>query len=192
MFGNNKVCSVCVSEIGFKGFICSGVIKLIGSNCLSDHFSESEVDHNLVDLNLALRMQAYPSLVIYYLDRLPKLHEAIKFLRKSSENIKEFKIVLEDSKNRLISHIEEVFGYLNETIEEVDSEISLKLKCLSEYKSNLCEEGRVLMHKYTAQRSEHFLENSINAIEIPIDEICRFITDSIKIHTSTSTIQDLV
>ncbi len=153
--------------------------------------SESEVDHNFVDLDLALRMQTDPSLVVYYLDQLPKLHKAIKFLRESSENIKKYKISLEDSKSRLISHIEEVFASLNRAIEEEDSEISMKLKCLSKYKSNLCEEGRVLMDEYTAKRSKHFLKNSIHAIEIPVDEICHFITDSIKIHTSTSTIQDL-
>ena len=154
--------------------------------------SESEVDHNLVDLDLALTMQADPSLVVYYLDQLPKLHKAINFLREASDNIKKYKTSLEYSKMRLIAHIEEVFGSLNGAIEEVDSEISMKLKCLSKYKSNLCEEGRLLMDQYTAKTSKHFLKSSIESIEIPIDEICRFITDSIKIHTSTSTIQDLV
>lgn len=191
MSRNNQVCFVCASEIGVKGCICSGTIKLIGSNCLINHLSESEVDHNFVDLDLALRMQADPSLIRSYLKKLPRLNKAIKFLRETSENIKECKKVLEDSKNRLIAHIEEVFGSLNGAIEEVDSEISIKLKCLSRYRSNLCEEGRVLMEEYRAKRSKHFLNNSIHAIEIPIDDICRFITDSIKIHTSTSTIQEL-
>jgi hypothetical protein len=140
MSGNNQICSACDSETGFKGCICSGTIKLIGGNCLSDHLTESEVDHNLVDLDLALKMQADPSLIKSYLKSLPRLNKAIKFLRKSSENIKEYKISLENTKRILISHIEEVFGSLNGAIEEVDSEISMKLKCLSKYKSNLCEE----------------------------------------------------
>ncbi len=64
MFGNNRVCSICDSETGFKGCICSGTIKLIGSNCLYNHLSESEVKHNVVDLYLAaLRMQADPSTI---------------------------------------------------------------------------------------------------------------------------------
>jgi hypothetical protein len=189
MFCNNQVCSVCASETGVKGCICSDSIKLIGNSCLNNHLSESEVDHNLVDLDLALRMQADPSLIKSYLKRLPRLNRAINFLRESSKNIKKYKIVLEDSKNRLIAHIEEVFGSLNGAIEEANSEISMKLKCLSKYKSNLCEDGRVLMDEYRAKRSKHFLKNSIHAIEIPIDEICHFITDNIKIHTSNSTIQ---
>ena len=81
MFGNNQVCPICASESGVKGFIYRGTIKLIGSNCLLNHMSESDVDHNFVDLDLALRMQADPSLMVYYLDQLPKLHKAIHFLR---------------------------------------------------------------------------------------------------------------
>jgi hypothetical protein len=187
MFGNNQVCCLCASECGIRGCICNGTIQLLGNNCLAHHLNESEVDHNLVDLDLALKMQDDPSLIRSYIRKLPRLHRAIGFLRKSSESIEECKILLQDSKKRLISHIEEVFASLEGAIEEFGSEVDRKLKCLSKYKANLCDEGRVLMEEYKAKRSKGFLRNSIKSMEIPIDEICNFITQSIKLDT---TIQD--
>ena len=94
MLGNNQVCSLCALEHGVKGCICRGTIQLIGSNCLAHHLSELEVEHNLVDLDLALRMKEDPSLIKSYFKQLPRLQRAITFLRKSSENIEEHKIEL--------------------------------------------------------------------------------------------------
>ena len=77
-----------------------------------------------------------------------------------------------------------MFASLDGAIQEFSSEVNTKLKCLTKYKSSLSEEGRVLMDKYRAKRSKGFIKNSIKSIDIPIQEICNFITQSIKLDTS--------
>jgi hypothetical protein len=151
MYTNSQVCSLCSLEILVKGFICHVTIKLIGNDSLARLISEPDVYHNLIGLDLPLGMLWNPSLIKSYLKELPRLHKLTGFLRKTSGNIREFKILLRDSKKRLISHIKEVFSSIDGVRKELDQEINTKLKCLSNYKSNLFEEGKVLMEEYRAK-----------------------------------------
>jgi WD40 repeat protein len=107
MFGNNQVCSLCVSETGFKGCICSGTIKLIGSNCLLNHLSESEIDHRLVDLDLALRIQADPSTIQ---DLRFKLQEKDPIMEELSKQVNNSQLPLQQYNNShtLTEHTDDV------------------------------------------------------------------------------------
>jgi hypothetical protein len=192
MIGNDQICYLCNSEIATKGCLCNGVVQLIGNSCLVDHLEHADVDHNLLDLDLALRMLSDPSLIEFYLKELSKMHRASKFLRRNSDKIKSYKIFLRDSKKKLIDYIDETFASIDKTIEEADKEISTKLKWLNKYKTSLCEEGRLLMEKYKAQRSKGLLQNNIKKLDIPIDEIIQFITDRLNICNSRSTPKDQI
>jgi WD40 repeat protein len=189
MIGNSHTCYLCSSEVGFKGCVCNSNIKLIGKNCLAYHISDKNIDHNLIEIDLALRMQTDPSFINLYIDDFSNINKASEFLRESLEKIKSYKTLLEGSKIKIISHIEETFSSLNRTIEEINYEINTKIKWLDDYKTSLCEEGRVLINEFKAKKSRGLLENTLKSLDIHTDEILRFITNSIKLEFTNTTIE---
>jgi hypothetical protein len=75
MSGYSLVCAICNLEASTKGCVCDGNILLLGNNCLREHIADLTMDHNLVDLDLALRMQENPSLIDPYLTLQSKTQE---------------------------------------------------------------------------------------------------------------------
>jgi hypothetical protein len=75
----------------FQGCVCDGNILLLGNNYLREHIADLTMDHNLVDLDPALRMQENPSLIDHYLTLQSKIqdhksHIEIKHLTQEKIN----------------------------------------------------------------------------------------------------------
>jgi len=111
-------CFICKSEASAKGCICNGTVKLIGLKCLVNHINDEEWDHNLLNLNTALRMHSDISLVDFYLSELPNVHEALIYLRCNSNRIKTLKKPLNEDKQKLIYRIEKIFNRIESSIDE--------------------------------------------------------------------------
>jgi WD40 repeat protein len=185
MISKNQPCHFCDSEAGATGCVCNGIVKLIGNKCLVNHIRNTDVDHNLVNLDLALRMQADPSLVKSYLKDLIEVQKAIIILRENSEEVEKHKTQLRDTKNTLLSHIEQIFNSIYNKSEEIIKEINSNMRWLNIYKSSLCEEGKLLMDKYKAQGSKALLNDSLSKHDIPINSILEYLTDTLDITQST-------
>jgi hypothetical protein len=185
MIGKNQVCSLCYSEEATKGCICDRKIILIGKQCYYDHLNVEYVDHNIVDLELAFKMQKDPSLINFYMKELPDILNALTLLRSQSMRVKDIRTELSKDKERLFYKVEEIFNQLTTIIEKSDLEIYNKIKLLSQYKSCLGDEGRSLMDIYRAKGLEGMIESNIEKIEIPVDDLENYVKNSIFIYYST-------
>jgi hypothetical protein len=184
MIGNHKICSICSLEPSTKGCVCDFDIILICKLCLDDHINDTYKDHNLVELDLALRMQADPSLVSFYLNERFEIPKLLLDLRSNADKVRRVKKQISDDKQRLISHIEEIFFEQSRDIDETDKQIGAKTRVLNKYKVSLCDEGRFLMEEYKISGFESIVKNSIENLDIPIDEIMRYLTHLITLENT--------
>jgi hypothetical protein len=189
MIDREYSCSICNLEVSAKGCICDGAIKLIGIQCLADHIGDADGDHNIVDLNLALRMQSDKSLIDFYLSELPKMHEALSSLRASSTKIKELKRYLNEDKQKLLYKIEEILTQKATPIDAKEIEVNNMIKLINKYKNNLCGEGRELIESYRSQGLAGILSNNLKRIDIPIEDITYYISNSIHAIYSSDDIE---
>jgi hypothetical protein len=91
MIGNNLVCAICKLEPSTKGCVCDGNIILLGSSCWREHVTDLTMDHNLVDLDLALRMQENPSKIEEYKNQISTLQSKIQqYNLQTQEKINEY------------------------------------------------------------------------------------------------------
>jgi hypothetical protein len=180
MIVNNQVCGVCHSEAGVDACLCDGVILLLCVQCSRNHFTDRNKDHNSIDLDLALRMQADYSLVESYLDELPNIFELLKPLRELSNKAERVKKRYKVYKQRLVTYIEEIFDKSIEEIEEITQDYSEKIKTLNIYKTSLCEEGECLIKKYKSSGIQAIVNITIESSDIPLDEILEYLTNAIS------------
>ena len=73
------------------------------------HLNDRAPNHNIVELDLALIMQADPSLVSTNISELIKIDEALNFIDSRSDRIKRFK-------NKLIIYKERLFGNMRKIL----------------------------------------------------------------------------
>lgn len=131
---------------------------------LAEHIKSIDADHNLVDLNLAYRMQQDDDLIEFYLAELPKIHQAISFIRSGTAKMKKAKQKFNESKSIIFSKIEEIFNHPIRVIEEAEQELNSYTKCLTKYKSDLSNEGKDLIDKYLALGSKGFIKSNIESV----------------------------
>jgi hypothetical protein len=58
------------------------------------------------------------------------------------------------------------------------------MKCLGKYKSNMHEEGRLLMESIKTRGYQAVLNNIPSRVDIPIDQICEYLTDTLNMNSS--------
>jgi hypothetical protein len=180
MLGNNQPCSICSSEPIIKGCVCDNEIILLGIKCLSDHFIETTKDHNPVELDLALRMQADPSLVSLYLEQRVEIFMFLKVLREKLHNTKKLEEQYSSYKDIITSHIENIFNQFYREAEQISKDTHDKIKIISNYKATLSEEGKALIDSYKELGINKVFDNSIQSKTISIDEILKYILDVIN------------
>ena len=185
MIGNNQLCSLCSSEVSIEGCICDDEIIFLGIQCLSDHFYDRTKDHNSVGLELALRMQAEPSLINYYLEGRVKILELLQALRKQSVKAKRVSLQYSEYKEKLIFHIDKMlYGPVRE-IEEISQDIKDKTKIINIYKATLSTEVRDLVERYKRLWIEGIVKNTLDSLNIPIDEILEYLTNTFILKRSS-------
>ena len=156
MIGNNLVCTICNLEASTQGCVCDGSIILLGNNCLREHLLDRSMDHNLVDLDLALRMQENPGLVDNYLEEREEIIKMLRLIREHSRKIDPLKAKYEQDKQILISRIQETLNQPAIEMEKITKEYSEKIRVLNNYKTSLCEEGRILVEKLRSLEAQVF------------------------------------
>jgi hypothetical protein len=178
MIGNNQVCGVCHSEAGHNACLCDGVIIILCIKCSRGHLIDRTKDHNLVDIDLALRMRGDSSLVKSFLFEHVRVDQPLKSLKDLSnkaERVKKNYIVCKD---RLIAHIEDIFNQLIRETDDILKDYGEKIDILKTYKTSLCDEGRYLIEKYKGSGIRAIVENIIESAEIPLEEIIEYLTKS--------------
>jgi hypothetical protein len=177
MIGNNQVCGICNLEASNEGCLCDGALILLCSICSRAHFNDKAKDHNFIELELASRMWAEPLLVRFYLEEKVKIVKLLKVLRDRSNKTETVKRRYMVYKQKLVSCIEEIFYKLIGDIEEITTDYRDKIKILNTYKSNLYEEGRCLIEEYQSKGIRAIVRNTIEGIDIPIDEVLEYLTN---------------
>jgi hypothetical protein len=74
-----------MQQRGLHSKQCNGSIILLGESCSRQHFIYGPMDHNIVDLDLALRMQANPRLINHYLEERAEIIKILRLLREHSK-----------------------------------------------------------------------------------------------------------
>ena len=182
MIGNNLICAICNSEGSTEGCVCNGDIILLGKNCSRDHFADRDLDHNLVDLDLAIRMQQNPSLIDHYLEEREEIMKILRLLSQLSKKVNPVKAKYEKDKQELLSRIEEILNQPFLEIEKITRDYSEKNKILSNYKASLCDEGRLLVEKFKGSGISSITNSTIPSIDIPQKEILEYLTNTLNIN----------
>jgi hypothetical protein len=174
----NLVCFMCDSK-ATKYCKCGERMKRLQPYELPDN-------PNLVESDLASRMETDPSLIQLYYKELPTIYEATKIIEVKSENIKKSKIQLDRAREEIISHLEHIFSTLYAKIEETYAEINSQIKSLNKYKLSLHEEGRLLVQRLRSTEYQATLANIPSAVDIPLDRILEYLSDTLHMGSSNN------
>ena len=75
------------------------------NNCSREHLADRNLDHNLVDLDLAIRMQQNPSLIDHYLEERQEIMKILRLLSQLSKKVDPVKTKYEKDNRELLSRI---------------------------------------------------------------------------------------
>jgi hypothetical protein len=184
MQDKNHPCSICRSVAAIQGCLCDDEVVLLCSKCFSDHFADLGKDHNRIELDLALRMQADPSLINLYLEERVDLFKLLNDLRENLKKSKEVKQQYSDCKQKFIDHIEAIYNELYREADEFARDTTENIKIINNYKVSLSREGKALIEKYRDEGIEGILKNTIESKDILTDEIVKYMADTMDMKVS--------
>jgi hypothetical protein len=177
----NYTCSFCNKEPPTFACICDSEIKLIGSNCQQHHSSDSSVLHEPLDIHLAIKLQSNPRSYEEYLERTMKVSEVMNRLKIINNRVKSYTKQLESAKSKLIRELDPIFTQAISRYDPILEEIKYKMRLMTQYKQNLCSEGKELMNKYTVEGDAGLFNGFIDRIDICIEEITEMVKERLSL-----------